>query len=383
MKKTNLLLIAIPSIHFKRWITNIDLDKFNIYWFDILNKGRQYFKTDIIQITDWQSRKIAYIKGEYLLQQNFPFLFNSIETFIRITANEKLNEIVNKYSIDIIHSFEMQNCTYPFLNFIQKKKTFWIYSCWGSDLFYYQNLPKHNKKIRNVLKNIDYLITDNKRDQNLARNLGFKGRNLAIIPGGGGLCTEKYVNLIKPFKDRNTIIVKGYNHNFGRGLKVVKALKKLKLDESYKIVVFASHNIISNYVRDNKLNYTIYHRHELLHEEVLKLMGNSLIYIGNSISDGMPNTLLEALSMGAFPIQSNPGNVTAEIITDNKNGILIKDPECITHLEVLITNLLENKIVMANAFFENIILGEKILDKQANTKLINDAYEEVIKQSYL
>ena len=63
------------------------------------------------------------------------------------------------------------------------------------------------------------------------------------------------------------------------------------------------------------------------HEEVLKLMGKSLIYIGNSDSDGMPNTMLEAIFMGAFPIQSNPGGATAELIQNGVNGLLIEDCE--------------------------------------------------------
>ena len=59
----------------------------------------------------------------------------------------------------------------------------------------------------------------------------------------------------------------------------------------------------------------------------MSLMGKAMVYIGNSRSDGMPNTLLEAIIMGAFPIQSNPGGATAEIIEDNKNGLLINNPE--------------------------------------------------------
>ena len=54
-------------------------------------------------------------------------------------------------------------------------------------------------------------------------------------------------------------------------------------------------------------------------------MGKSGIHIANSISDGMPNALLEAMGMGAFPIQSNPGKVSEEVITHGKNGFLIED----------------------------------------------------------
>jgi hypothetical protein len=46
--------------------------------------------------------------------------------------------------------------------------------------------------------------------------------------------------------------------------------------------------------------------------------GQSILHIGNSISDGMPNALLEAMGMGAFPIQSNPGKVSEEVIRRSK-----------------------------------------------------------------
>ena len=52
-------------------------------------------------------------------------------------------------------------------------------------------------------------------------------------------------------------------------------------------------------------------------------MSKSFVYIGNSISDGMPNTMLEAMTMGAFPIQSNPGGVTEEIVENEVNGLLL------------------------------------------------------------
>ena len=55
-------------------------------------------------------------------------------------------------------------------------------------------------------------------------------------------------------------------------------------------------------------------------------MGQSVLHIANSVSDGMPNVVLEAMGMGAFPIQSNPGNVTEEVITHGKNGLLIQSP---------------------------------------------------------
>jgi glycosyltransferase involved in cell wall biosynthesis len=67
----------------------------------------------------------------------------------------------------------------------------------------------------------------------------------------------------------------------------------------------------------------------------------------------MPNTLLEAIFMGAFPIQSNPGGVTAEIITPATNGLLIEDPENIEEIAETIQYAIQNKRLIEKAFVVN------------------------------
>lgn len=77
-------------------------------------------------------------------------------------------------------------------------------------------------------------------------------------------------------------------------------------------------------------------------EEVWRIMGKSHIYIGNSISDGMPNTMLEAMCMEVFPIQSNPGGVTQELIKNGLNGVLIEDAEDVEGISRIILRAINN-----------------------------------------
>ncbi len=72
-------------------------------------------------------------------------------------------------------------------------------------------------------------------------------------------------------------------------------------------------------------------------------MGKSLIYIGNSNSDGIPNTLLEAICMDVFPIQSNPGRVTEEVIVNGENGLLINDCEDVNEIMGKMKQAIVNK----------------------------------------
>jgi len=331
-----ILLISMPSIHVTRWIENLKESEHELYWFDILGKGRLKTFKKVHQITNWKYRKITYIKGEYWLKKNKPNFYDKIQPYLERTVNEQLEVILKDINPNIVHSFEMQSCSYPILKTMLKyPKIKWLYSCWGSDIYHYKNIKFYKNRIQKVLNRIVYLHTDCLRDLKLAQQFGFNGVFLGVIPGGGGYKLEEIKKFNTPLEHRKIILVKGYEHHFGRGLNVIKALKELDENiKKYKIVVFGGHESVRNYIKNQNLPFTFYGRHELNHMQTLQLMGKASIYIGNSISDGIPNTLLEAIIMGAFPIQSNPGGATAEIIDNGLNGLLINNPEDIFEIKL-------------------------------------------------
>ncbi|AUC84421.1 glycosyl transferase family 1 [Polaribacter sp. ALD11] len=376
-----ILLISMPSVHVIRWIENLKETSFELFWFDILGKGRLKTIDRVQQITGWRQRKIFYIKGEHWLKKKKPNIYDKIQPFIEITPNEQLEKIIKEIQPDIIHSFEMQSCSYPILKVMNKYPTIkWIYSCWGSDLFYFQKYKNHNIKIRSVLKRIDYLHTDCLRDFKLAKSLGFIGDFTGVIPGGSGFKLNELKNNKVPIKNRNIILIKGYEHKFGRALNVIKALNELKDKlKSYEIIVFGAHKKVLDYVVLNKLPFKVFYKSELTHFEILKLMGKSKIYIGNSVSDGMPNTLLEAIIMNAFPIQSNPGNVTSEIIEDRLNGLIINNPEDINEIKTLIKGAIhiEDNIFFEKAAEMNTRIAKTMLDYKLNKQKVIDLYDNI------
>jgi glycosyltransferase involved in cell wall biosynthesis len=189
----------------------------------------------------------------------------------------------------------------------------------------------------------------------------------AIIPGGAG------VRLVKQQtnKVRHIILVKGYEHEFGRAINVLKALKNIDLEHyGLRVVVFAAHMKPVNFMLENGYNFEYFHRHQLRNDEVISLMSKSLLYIANSTSDGIPNTLLEAMSTGAFPIQSNPGGATEEVIEDKVNGLILHEPESISSIADTISEALENPKLLREGFklnrdiirerFTREFVGEKI-----------------------
>ncbi|MFZ4105874.1 glycosyltransferase [Flavobacterium sp.] len=376
--KKRILFISMNSIHAQRWIENVDNAHQELFWWDITSSGKMNLNANSTQITDWRKRKIKYIIGEHFLRKKLPWLYNSIEHFLQVTISEQLETLIQQLKPDVIHSFEMQSCSYPILAVLNKHNNIpWIYSCWGNDLFYFKNFKSHKPKIKQVLQRVNFLQTDCNRDIEIAKELGFQGTSLEVIPGGGGFNLDKIQTIKLPINQRKIILVKGYEHKFGRAINVLKALSELKeITSNYEVVVFACHPIVLEFIKDNSLPFTVLSKEVLSHQEVLELMGKTLLYIGNSTSDGMPNTLLEALIMGAFPIQSNPGGATQEVIGAG-NGLLIENPESVFEIKTLILKALSGEINFDKAFIFNSELAKIKLDYNLNRTKINKIYTDL------
>jgi glycosyltransferase involved in cell wall biosynthesis len=108
-------------------------------------------------------------------------------------------------------------------------------------------------------------------------------------------------------------------------------------------------------------------------------MNKAKIYIGNSISDGMPNTLLEAIISGAFPIQSDPGGATSEIIEDGLNGLLILNPMNVDGIKNLILKSLEQPEILEKAFHYNLEMVRPKLERTFVKQEVLKKYEQVEK----
>jgi hypothetical protein len=234
-----ILFISMPSVHVIRWIENLKDTPYELYWFDVLGRGKLETLDSVCQYTDWKKRKILPIKGEYFLSKKAPFIYEKIVPFLEVTANEALEKIILEIQPDIIHSFEMQSCSYPILKTMRKyPEVKWLYSCWGNDLYYYQQFPDHLKKIKEVLKRVDFLHTDCQRDYVLAKGLGFLGTHVGVIPGGTGYKLDELQTYKLPIGQRKIILVKGYEHQLGRGLNVIKALHAIQERiQNYEVMV--------------------------------------------------------------------------------------------------------------------------------------------------
>ncbi len=352
-----ILMVSIFAPHFFNWTEQLRDSGHEIYWLDVFDSNTRIEQIDFVdQIIGWRY-KLNY-PGRYFIKKKSPSLNRLINLFnekdLKVFAEKKIQEI----KPDVVHSFVMYLATAPIFEVMKNHPEIkWIYSSWGSDLYYYRNQPEHLKDINRVFPYLDYMFSDCERDYQIALEHGFKGEFLGVFPGRGGFDFKISDALLKPFEKRTTILIKGYQGKHGRCIPVLEAILRLNTElKNYKIVVFGADKEVGEFVENSEIEnwYNLVVLGKISELEVLKLMGESLIYIGNSLSDGMPNTLLEAIIMGVFPIQSNPGGATEELIKNEENGLLIKNPEDIDEIRDLIKTAISDRVRLKNAVAYNL-----------------------------
>lgn len=350
----------------------------DILWIDVFDNGARVEKINWVEQTVNWKRKLDY-PGRAFIKKRSKKIYDFISSFTERKLEEIFEEKLLEFEPDVVQSFVLFSACAPILNVMKKYPDIkWIYSAWGNDLYYFQHKPKYLEEIKNVLPRVDFMFADCKRDFEIAKKYNFQGEFLGSFPGGGGF--EINEDDLLRLTERKIILIKGYQELFGECIPVLKAVERLQNEiRNYEVVVFGAEPPVIEYLNQSSLtswkNFRVFRK--IGRGKVMKLLGQSRCYIGNSISDGMPNTLLEAIMAGAFPIQSNPGGATAEIITHNLNGLLISDPfdaeEIIEHIKRALTD----DSLVNNATSYNFEKLRPVLERDFVKKEVLKRYREV------
>ena len=114
---------------------------------------------------------------------------------------------------------------------------------------YYQKLNISKDKVVKILERVNYIITDCIRDFDIIRAHNFKGFFLGVFPGNGGINYPLKKSLISP-KNRDTILIKGYNDDIGKGIEIIKSFDDKTLAKPMAsmstYLIFASLAILLN-----------------------------------------------------------------------------------------------------------------------------------------
>jgi hypothetical protein len=208
-----------------------------------------------------------------------------------------------------------------------------------------------------------------------------------VYPNTGGFKMEEVDQLralTENTSNRKYIMVKGYNGWAGRALVALRSLGRCAdILKGYKILLFSVHfkaldvQIAVDLLKNSTgLDIEILPSN-LSHKNILKYHGMARVSIGLSMGDGISTSLLEAMAMGSFPIQSNTSCVSEWVIND-VTGIIVppEDPEIIE--KAIRRAISDNKMVDLAGLKNYKIIREKAEYSKLKT-LTNNSYNRILK----
>jgi len=247
-----------------------------------------------------------------------------------------LARLIRKIKPDLIHSLEFQHCGY---NVLKAKELYgsgfpkWLATNWGSDIYYFRQFESHRSQISRLLKAVDYYSCECERDVELARGLGLTAPVMSVMPNTGGLDLSKLegVRAVHRPSRRKLIMVKGYQHFAGRALTALNALERCANElREFQVVVFSASPEIFGRVEELRefVGINIKILPHTNHDAMLRMFSRARVYLGVSVSDAISTSMLEAMAMGAFPIQTDT-SCCNEWIECGKSGfqVPVDDPE--------------------------------------------------------
>jgi glycosyltransferase involved in cell wall biosynthesis len=246
----------------------------------------------------------------------------------------RLARIIRRVKPDIVHSLCVHIGGFPTFaarEILGPPFPRWLVSNLGLDVYYFRHLEEYAGRIRQVLSSCDEYLCECRRDLSLASEFGFKGKSWPVLPQAGGLDLALMQDLRRRRRpsERRLILVKGYQHFYGRALVALKAIELCAQSLSgYRVALFGVSGTDVEFTarivaQRTGLPIEIVPRSP--HRRMLELQSEARVSLSLSVADAACTTFLEAMAAGAFPVQSNTG-CSAEWADDGV-GALFVDPD--------------------------------------------------------
>ena len=395
-----ILVVALTnSVHVVRWLEAIADQGWDVHVFPSRDNGRSYsgltgvtVHHSIYALAD-NSRQGVRLRGLPILLPAFADeLARKIAAGGRFALSVlwpgyhlwRFKRLIRRLQPDLIHAIELQHAGYLVL---EAQRSFdgpfprVMVTNYGSDIYLFGRLAEHRAKIESLLALAAYYACECHRDIALAREYGFQGETLPVLPSSGGFDLAHYTALRQPgpVSQRKIVFLKGYQNWAGRALFGLRALALCAdMLHDYQIVINMTTPDMALAARlvaqDHGLQIEVWDQRA--HDEILRLLGEARIYIGLSISDGISHMLLEGMVMGAFPIQSNTACAN-EWIEDGATGLIVP-PEDPTAIAAAIRKALSDDALVDRAAERNAQLARERLDRALLKPSIVALYERAV-----
>jgi len=264
-------------------------------------------------------------------------------------------------------------------------------SIWGNDLtLHAHGSPLMSRETRLTLQRADGLMADAHRDLDLAARWGLHSATpLLFVPGGGGIdltainrAVDKQEHLPVEIPENVPVVInpRGFRPGSVRNdtfFKAIPAVLQEKPDTVFICAGMAGQPEALKWMADLEIESSIKLLPFLPQEDLWRLFKRSQVTVSVSQHDGTPNSLLEAMSIGCYPVVGDIAS-TREWITDGENGSLVS-PDNPSDVSRAILKVLNDPALKEKAAVKNSEIIRKQAVRQNIAHGVKSFYETLLK----
>jgi len=255
-----------------------------------------------------------------------------------------------------------------------------IVSIWGNDFtLHAPSTPLMDHYTRWAMQVADALHADCQRDVRLAREWGFAEEKPDLVtPGNGGIRTNIFYPPEKPVEHPIVINPRGFRPYVRNDLffEAIPVVLEKQPDAKFIFALMANEPQALQWIQELGIAQAVELLPPLSHSQMADVFRRAQIVASPSIHDGTPNSLLEGIACGCFPVAGDLQSIR-EWITPAENGLLF-DPNEARSIANAILTAIENKNLRTNAAG----LNQKMITTRAeykhNMQKVESFYGKVI-----
>ncbi|MCX6067831.1 MAG: glycosyltransferase family 4 protein [Chloroflexi bacterium] len=222
-----------------------------------------------------------------------------------------------------------------------------LVTIWGNDLtLHAPSTPLMRHYTEWTLKTADALHADCQRDIRLAKKWGFATNKASLVaPGSGGIRTDIFNPPAEPVETPLVINPRGFrayvrNDTFFQAIPLVL---KFRPDARFACASMAGERQVLEWIEKLGIGPSV----ELLparpHAEMAELFRAAQVVVSPTTHDGTPNSLLEAMACGCFPVAGDLESIR-EWITPGQNGLLVDASDPVALAAAILRGLNESAL---------------------------------------
>ncbi len=236
---------------------------------------------------------------------------------IRRAANQ-LRDLIERVKPDLVHAMRI-----PYEGMMAADAyngTPFVLSTWGNDFTLHApstRLMSHYT--RWTMQVADALHADCRRDVRLAKGWGFEpGKPVLVAPGNGGIRTDIFYPPETPVEEPVIINPRGFRPYVRNDIffKAIPLILEKRSDARFMFSLMAGEPQAEQWIKELGIGHAVELLPPMPHSKMAKVFRRAQVVASPSIHDGTPNTLLEGIACGCFPIAGDLESIR-EWITPN------------------------------------------------------------------